>query len=103
MEFHQVHSNIPRKIIENSTEIFTAKANFACAVKISVEFSMIFTCFHLGGRFSGSGVNGSDFFPALAGQGVHLISYFYTDPITGCSNIYSRNVSVLPACRTNVL
>ena len=39
-----------------------------------------------GGSFSGPGISGNTFNPATAGAGTHSIVYFYTDPITTCSN-----------------
>lgn len=38
-----------------------------------------------GGIFSGPGMIGSFFSPAMAGSGTHMIGYTYTHPITGCS------------------
>jgi hypothetical protein len=37
-----------------------------------------------GGVFTGPGISGNLFDPALAGIGQHLISYTYTDPVTQC-------------------
>ncbi|MCK9613654.1 MAG: PKD domain-containing protein [Bacteroidales bacterium] len=39
-----------------------------------------------GGNYSGPGVNGNMFDPALAGVGTHQITYTYTDPNTGCTD-----------------
>ena len=53
-----------------------------------------------GGTFSGPGINGNIFDPALAGTGgPYTITYSYTDPETGCSNTTSQQVTVfgLPA------
>ncbi|TAF33447.1 MAG: T9SS C-terminal target domain-containing protein [Cytophagales bacterium] len=47
-----------------------------------------------GGTFSGAGVSGTNFDPAVAGSGTHLITYTYTDPTTGCTNSVSRNITV---------
>ena len=44
------------------------------------------TGFPAGGTFSGPGITGNTFNPATAGAGTHNIVYFYTDPVTGCSN-----------------
>ncbi|WP_299452742.1 Ig-like domain-containing protein [uncultured Microscilla sp.] len=38
------------------------------------------------GTYSGPGVVGTNFYPDVAGDGDHLITYTYTDPATGCSN-----------------
>jgi hypothetical protein len=47
-----------------------------------------------GGTFSGSGISGNSFDPQLAGTGTFWISYFYTDPITNCSNSDSLQITV---------
>lgn len=50
-----------------------------------------------GGSFSGLGISGSSFTPSVAGVGgPYLITYNYTSPTTGCSNIDSQYVSVRP-------
>ncbi len=46
-----------------------------------------------GGSFSGPGVSGTTFDPALAGTGIHTITYNYTDP-AGCSGIGSTTITV---------
>jgi gliding motility-associated-like protein len=40
-----------------------------------------------GGVFSGPGISGSTFTPSVAGEGTHNITYTYTDPSTGCTNL----------------
>ena len=48
-----------------------------------------------GGSFSGPGVSGNTFNPALAGAGgPYSITYSYTDPSTGCSNTSIQTVTV---------
>lgn len=48
-----------------------------------------------GGVFTGPGIVGSSFTPLTAGVGgPYLITYSYTSPTTGCSNIDSQYVSV---------
>ncbi len=44
-----------------------------------------------GGAYSGSGVSGSYFYPALAGPGTHILTYSYTDG-NGCTN-YATNTA----------
>ena len=39
-----------------------------------------------GGIYSGTGVNNNQFLPQLAGIGSFVITYTYTDSLTGCSN-----------------
>ena len=39
----------------------------------------------IGGTWSGEGIIAGNFFPADAGEGLHILTYTYTDPITGCS------------------
>ncbi len=46
-----------------------------------------------GGVFSGAGISGNDFDPALAGVGVHTITYTYTDN-NGCVTETSETVTV---------
>jgi hypothetical protein len=47
-----------------------------------------------GGTYSGSGVSGDVFDPFLAGVGVHLITYTYTDEF-GCLNSCEFNITVI--------
>ncbi|MBA4302586.1 MAG: hypothetical protein C0424_00005, partial [Sphingobacteriaceae bacterium] len=49
-----------------------------------------------GGQFSGQGVSGTQFNPATAGLGTHIITYTYTDPISGCTNSATQTITVLP-------
>jgi len=58
---------------------------------------VLLTGFPAGGVFSGPGVSGSSFTPATAGNGLHVISYTYTDG-NGCVNSddQSVNVTTLP-------
>ncbi len=46
-----------------------------------------------GGQFSGPGINGNTFNPALAGEGSHIVVYTYTDQ-TGCTYSTSKDVRV---------
>ena len=46
-----------------------------------------------GGTWSGSGVSGSQFDPALAGQGLHILTYSFTDT-NGCSGNANDSVFV---------
>ena len=46
-----------------------------------------------GGAFSGLGITGDDFIPVSAGDGVHTISYTYTDPF-GCTSFDEQDVTV---------
>ena len=50
-----------------------------------------------GGDFSGAGVSadGTMFEPLTVGAGVHTISYIYTDPLTGCSDLGSIDITVI--------
>ncbi len=48
-----------------------------------------------GGTFSGPGVNGSNFDPALAGLGIHTIIYTFTNG-NGCTNDTGQVVAVHP-------
>lgn len=46
-----------------------------------------------GGQYSGPGLTGNTFSPTLAGNGLHLITYSYTD-INNCENTAQRGVFV---------
>jgi hypothetical protein len=47
----------------------------------------------LGGVYSGNGVVNGWFYPSVAKNGLHLISYTYTDPY-GCSNVAMQTITV---------
>ncbi len=46
-----------------------------------------------GGNFSGLGVSGTNFNPSIAGAGVHIITYSYTDA-NGCTNTATDEIVV---------
>jgi hypothetical protein len=50
----------------------------------------------MGGTFSGPGVTSGVFFPAVAGQGWHTITYSYKNPSTNCTGQASQNIFVDP-------
>jgi len=49
-----------------------------------------------GGTYSGPGVTGNVFNPAVAGVGTHTITYNYVSPATGCTNAITSNITVNP-------
>ncbi len=49
-----------------------------------------------GGTYSGTGVSGGNFDPAVAGGGTHTITYSYTDG-NGCTNTCTFNIDVTTA------
>ncbi|RYZ53352.1 MAG: hypothetical protein EOP49_07490, partial [Sphingobacteriales bacterium] len=49
-----------------------------------------------GGTFSGPGVSGNTFSPAIAGVGTHTVQYSYTN-LSGCSDIDATQITVNPA------
>lgn len=49
----------------------------------------------VGGVFTGAGITGNVFSPAMAGVGNHVITYTYADP-NGCSKSVSQTVTVKP-------
>ncbi len=49
-----------------------------------------------GGTFSGNGIVGNNFDPAIAGVGEHIITYDFTD-VNDCSNVISDTIEVLAA------
>ena len=52
-----------------------------------------------GGYWTGTGItdamNGT-FDPAIAGAGTHVLVYHYDDPVTGCTDSSSKNMTVFP-------
>ncbi|MGK7396348.1 MAG: PKD-like domain-containing protein, partial [Candidatus Cyclobacteriaceae bacterium M3_2C_046] len=51
-----------------------------------------------GGIFTGPGIeSGSNLFrPAMAGDGIHTITYAYTSPNTGCFNQFAQDIKINP-------
>ncbi|HOZ31018.1 MAG TPA: T9SS type A sorting domain-containing protein, partial [Bacteroidales bacterium] len=47
-----------------------------------------------GGTYSGSGVTGSDFDPSALANGDYIITYTYTDAVTGCTNTCEFTITV---------
>jgi gliding motility-associated-like protein len=47
-----------------------------------------------GGIYYGTGVSNNKFIPANASTGIHLITYSYTDGLSGCSNTVDREITV---------
>jgi len=47
-----------------------------------------------GGTYSGTGITGGTFDPAVAGIGTHTITYDYTNPVTGCSNTNTTQIII---------
>jgi hypothetical protein len=52
-----------------------------------------------GGAFSGPGITGSNFNPALAGIGIHTITYTYS--AGGCTNTATIQITVTSAPNTS--
>ena len=50
----------------------------------------------VGGTYSGTGVAAGKFYPSTAGVGVHIITYTYADPTTGCTNSCTFQITVKP-------
>ncbi len=48
-----------------------------------------------GGIYSGEGVNGGKFYPAIAGAGEHEITYTYADPQSGCVGFCTFKITVI--------
>jgi len=49
-----------------------------------------------GGYYEGDGVINNFFNPQSALAGMHQLDYFYTDPLTNCSNTSKENITVRP-------
>jgi hypothetical protein len=58
-------------------------------------FPVLMTGVPAGGFYTGLGVSGNQFYPAIAGSGWHAITYNYVDP-QGCTNRAVRNIYVDP-------
>jgi PKD repeat protein len=56
--------------------------------------AVVMTAHDLGGIWSGPGIVGNQFFPAMAGPGNHLISYYITNP--DCGDFDSTIITVMP-------
>ncbi len=50
----------------------------------------------IGGDWDGTGIDGNNFNTQLAGIGTHTLTYFYTNPTTGCSNQKSIDMVIHP-------
>ncbi|HPB25961.1 MAG TPA: PKD domain-containing protein [Bacteroidales bacterium] len=55
-----------------------------------------------GGTYTGAGITGATFDPAVAGIGTHTVVYDYTNPVTGCSNTDSSTIEVMGALNITV-
>ncbi|MCH2232063.1 MAG: lamin tail domain-containing protein [Crocinitomicaceae bacterium] len=76
-------------ITVNPSPVLTFDASTACIYDDA--FALVAT--PTGGTFSGTGVSGADFDPATAGNGVHTITYDYTDA-NSCSASISADITV---------
>jgi hypothetical protein len=56
-----------------------------------------------GSNFSGVGVLGNTFNPAVAGPGYTTITYTYTNPATGCTNSVTATVNVRPVSAVQIV
>ncbi len=56
-----------------------------------------------GGTWSGTGVSGNQFDPAVAGIGAYTITYDYTDPTSGCAYSNTADVTVSDALPTPIV
>ncbi len=48
----------------------------------------------VGGNWDGNGIQGDIFNPQAAGLGNHILTYYYTNPMTGCNNNKSIDMTV---------
>jgi large repetitive protein len=48
----------------------------------------------IGGTWQGDGIQGNNFNPQIAGVGIHALTYYYTNPMTGCNNNKSIDMTV---------
>lgn len=49
-----------------------------------------------GGLWTGAAVAAGQFDPSLAGTGLHILTYTYTDPLTGCTDSIADSLEVFP-------
>lgn len=75
-------------------------ANIADTIYLNTH-AVLLTAQPSGGVYSGAGVYGNIFFPDSAGEGIHTITYTYTNT-TGCTASISHNIVVL-ATATEVM
>lgn len=47
-----------------------------------------------GGNYSGNGVVNDIFYPNIAGEGTHIITYTYTSPLSGCTKSVDKNLVI---------
>ena len=59
------------------------------------ETVVMLTGLPAGGFYTGIGVSGNQFYPNIAGTGVHMVTYNYVDP-QGCTNRAVRSIYVDP-------
>lgn len=71
------------------TVTFSTQA-LACLADANVALSAT----PVGGTFSGTAVTGNNFDPQTAGVGAHVITYMYTDSLTGCSASATSTINV---------
>jgi hypothetical protein len=69
---------------------FATGDTIVCLSSASVQLP---DAFPWGGEYSGDGVSGDDFNPAIAGEGEHVITYSYTDS-SGCTGEASIIITV---------
>ncbi|MCT4580294.1 MAG: gliding motility-associated C-terminal domain-containing protein [Flavobacteriales bacterium] len=50
-----------------------------------------------GGFYSGNGVDDGVFYPELAGEGTHTITYTYTSPLNGCTQSVDKELVITPS------
>jgi hypothetical protein len=80
------------------SEWFTISAKpvvtFAPFNKPVVRISLLAfnTALPAGATYSGKGVNAGYFNPSVAGVGKHMLTYSYTDTVSGCSNSDSQEI-----------
>jgi uncharacterized repeat protein (TIGR01451 family) len=72
---------------------FAGKLETQCSSSTAL---LLLTGSPAGGTYSGAGVSGNIFNASVAGLGVHVITYTYTDPLTGCTNFATNEVTVVP-------
>lgn len=87
-------SSDTRLITVNEVPVVDAGSDLVLCTNDGV-YSLINDVNITGGTFSGTGVVALNYRPDLAGEGVHAVTYRYTDPGNGCDNTDVRFITVI--------
>lgn len=80
----------------NPTPVVTFEQIVGMVYEDTPPFDLMNKVSPFGGTFTGTGMIGSLFDPALAGEGTHMITYTYTHSVTECAASQIQYISVGP-------